>query len=84
MHEECSVHILDYRGKELCNKSIPPVNVVWAPSSSEATQEMEEEMRKKVPMLVQGKYKIFYKFASLKDETNFMEEKMYQLQPNLC
>ena len=51
-YEEHPIQILDRRVKQLRNKSIPLVNVLWAShDSSEATWETEEDMKKKYPYL---------------------------------
>ena len=52
MYEEHPVQILDYRVKQLRNKSIPLVKVLWTKhNSSEVTWETEEDMRSKYPYL---------------------------------
>ena len=51
-YEECPVQILDKRIKELRNKKIPLVKILWRNQSVEnATWELEDEMRKKYPKL---------------------------------
>ena len=51
-YEEKPVRILDTKEKELRNKRIPLVKVLWKNhSTEEATWEREEEMRSKFPEL---------------------------------
>jgi len=51
-YEERPIQILDRRIKQLGNKSIPLVKVLWAnQDSSEATWETEEDMKNKYPHL---------------------------------
>jgi len=51
-YEEHSVETLDHRIKQLHNKQIPPVKVLWANhTSSEATWKTKEDMRTKYPHL---------------------------------
>ena len=51
-YEEHPIQLLDHRVKQLRNKSIPLVKVLWAShDSSEATWETEEDMKKKYPYL---------------------------------
>jgi len=51
-YEEHPDQILDCRIKQLCNKQILLVRVLWANhSASEATWETEEDMRTKYPHL---------------------------------
>ena len=53
-YEEKPIRILDTKEKELRNKRIPLVNVLWKNhSTEEATWEREEEMRSKYPELFQ-------------------------------
>ena len=52
MYEKRPVQILDYIVKQLRNKSIPLVKVLWANNTStEATWKTEEDMRSKYPYL---------------------------------
>ena len=52
MYEERPVQILDCRVKQLRNKSIPLVKVLWTNhNSTEATWETKEDMRSKYPYL---------------------------------
>jgi len=52
MYEEHPIQILDRRVKQLRNKSIPLVKVLWAShASSEAIWETEEDMKNKYPYL---------------------------------
>ena len=51
-YEECPIQILDKREKELRNKKISLVKVLWRSQSvEEATWELEDEMRNKYPEL---------------------------------
>ena len=51
-YEEHPIQILDHRVKQLRNKSIPLVKVLWTShDSSEATWETEEDMKNKYPYL---------------------------------
>ena len=51
-YEERPVQILDKRVKELRNKKIPLVKIIWRNQSiEEATLELEDEMRNKYPEL---------------------------------
>ena len=52
VYEKCSVQILDYIVKELQNKSLPLVKVIWAsPNSLGAISEMKKDIRIKHPRL---------------------------------
>jgi len=52
VYKERHVQILDYRVKQLQNKSIPLVKVLWANhTSSKATWETKEGIRSKYPYL---------------------------------
>ena len=51
-YKEHPIQILDLRVKQLCNKSIPLVKVLWANhDSSKVTWETEEDMKNKYPYL---------------------------------
>ncbi|XP_019107948.2 uncharacterized protein LOC109136367 [Beta vulgaris subsp. vulgaris] len=51
-YEEKPIEILDHRQKQLRNKVIPMVKILWANhSSSESTWEVEEQMKSKYPHL---------------------------------
>ena len=53
-YEEKPIRILDTKEKELRNKKIPLVKVLWKTHlTEEATWEREEEMRSKYPELFQ-------------------------------
>ena len=59
------VQILDHKGKQLRNKTIPLVKVLWRSQKfEEATWETEEEMRNLFPHLFGG-------MLSFEDETFF-------------
>ena len=51
-YEEHPIQLLDHRVKQLRNKSIPLVKVLWASHDSlEVTWETEEDMKNKYPYL---------------------------------
>ncbi|XP_027181983.1 uncharacterized protein LOC113780376 [Coffea eugenioides] len=64
-YEERPVQVLDRRIKELRNKQIPLVKVMWRNHGiEEATWELEEEMKKKYPELFSNPDKNAFNFAN--------------------
>ena len=70
MYEERPIQILDRKIKQLHNKQIPLVKVLWTNhTSQEATWETDEEMKAKYPHLFEVILYDMIKFISFKDET---------------
>ena len=71
VYKERLVQILDYKVKQLWNKSIRLIKALWANHASS-----EEGMRSKYPYLL-NTVKVSFKFASFVDETfskaNYLE-----------
>jgi len=64
------VYILDCRIKQLCNKQIPLFKILWTNyTSSEATLEIEKEMKAKYPYLFEVTLHILARTISFKEET---------------
>ena len=62
--------MLDCRTKQLCNKQIPLVKILWTNhTSQEATWETEEEIKARYPHLFKVTLHDMVKFISFKDET---------------
>jgi len=70
VYEQRLVQILYYRIKQLCNKQIPLVKMLWSNhTSQEATWEIEEEMKAKYPHLFKVILHGMVKFLNFEDET---------------
>jgi len=70
VYEERPVQILHRKTKQLCNKQIPLVKVLWTNHTSpKATWETEEEMKFKYPYLFEVILHDMIKFISFDDET---------------
>jgi len=70
VYEEHPVQILDRRIKQLRNKQIPLIKVLWTNhTSQEATWETEEAMKTKYPHLFEVILHVMVKFISFEDET---------------
>jgi len=70
VYEERPIQILDRRIKQLCNKQIPLIKVLWTNhTSQEATWETEEAITTKYPHLFVVILHVMIKFISFEDET---------------